>query len=421
MGAPRFHWIPSHLLAATFAALVLVGPLPAQTAPSTQAAVPSETAPKTDPVRQQAVDLYKQGRMVEAMPLFENLCTLYPKDMAMWEDWGMSTLGYSHTLPDADRRKKTRALARSRLVKAKELGDNSNLLQIILAEVPEDGGEGTYSASKEVNDIMQQAEADFSRGDYDKAREGYLHALLLEPKNYNAALFMGDVYFKQHINGSAGEWFARAVEIDPNRETAYRYWGDALSAMGKNPEAREKYIQAIVADPYNNRCWIGLNQWAQRTKVNLNWVRLQDKSSVTQKDEKNVTITLDNSLKKDDPNMTAWMSYGISRASWHGDKFKKEFPAEPQYRRTMREEADSLHTMVIVLGETGDLKDKQARLDPSLLELVKIDQAGFIEPFALLNRADKEIAQDYAPYRDAHRATIYRYFDEFVVPKAPPQ
>jgi tetratricopeptide (TPR) repeat protein len=422
MSARLFRWVALRLLAPVVAVLALVGPLSAQTTPPTPAPAPGETAPKTDPVREQAVNLYKQGKMVEAMPLFENLCTLYPKDMAMWEDWGMTSLGYSQTLPDANQRKKARALARSRLMKAKELGDNSNLLQILLAEVPEDGGEGTYSPTKEVNDIMQRAEADFSRGDYDKARDGYLHALLLEPKNYDAALFMGDVYFKQHINGSAGEWFARAVEIDPNRETAYRYWGDALSAMGKRAEAREKYIQAILADPYNNRGWIGLNQWAQRTKVALNWVRLQDKSAVTQKDDTHINITIDpSSMGKNDPGGSAWMMYGMERALWHGDKFKKEFPNESAYRRTLREEADCLHLMVTVMTEQKDFEKKKKDMDPALVQLVKIDQSGFLEPFALLNRADKEIAQDYAPYRDVHRDTIYRYFDEFVVPKAPQQ
>jgi hypothetical protein len=55
----------------------------------------------------------------------------------------------------------------------------------------------------------------------------------------------------------------------------------------------------------------------------------------------------------------------------------------------------------------------------SLLSVVTIDQAGFIEPFALLNRADNEITQDYVTYRTANRDQIFRYFDEFVVPKAP--
>jgi len=42
-----------------------------------------------------------------------------------------------------------------------------------------------------------------------------------------------------------------------------------------------------------------------------------------------------------------------------------------------------------------------------------------LEPFALLNRADAEIAKDYPSYRDAHRDVIYHYLDEIVVPKAP--
>ena len=405
------------LLFAGSISLSLPRHLAAQTAAPPPAA--AETRPKDDPERQRAYELYSQGKMAQAMPLFGQLCAEYPKDNALWEAFGVTTLNYAQTLVDLDLRKKGRARARTYLVKAKELGDNSNLLQILLGELPEDGSEGAFSPRKEVDDVMQQAESDYSRGDYDKAKDGYLHALLLDPKNYEAALFMGDVYFKQHINGSAGEWFARAVEIDPNRETAYRYWGDALSAMNKSSEAREKFIQAVVADPYTNRSWIGLNQWAGQAKVSLNWVKLQDKSSVTQKDEKNINVTLDSSLEKGDPNGTAWMTYAIGRASWRGDKFKKEFPAEPKYRHTMREEADSVHLMITVMKEQKDFDQKKAKLDPTLLQLIQIDEAGFLEPFALLNRADNDIVQDYVPYRTAHRDVIYRYLDEYVVPKAP--
>jgi hypothetical protein len=35
-----------------------------------------------------------------------------------------------------------------------------------------------------------------------------------------------------------------------------------------------------------------------------------------------------------------------------------------------------------------------------------------------LNRADREIALDFTAYRDAHRDKLYRYVDEFVLPKA---
>ena len=69
----------------------------------------------------------------------------------------------------------------------------------------------------------------------------------------------------------------------------------------------------------------------------------------------------------------------------------------------MREAADCLHWMVTVLTEDKDFEQKEVKkdVDPSLLQLVAIDQAGFIEAFAPLNRADNEIAQDlrHLPHR----------------------
>jgi tetratricopeptide (TPR) repeat protein len=376
---------------------------------------------KDDPTRQHAFELYESGKFVEAMLLLEDYSASHPADVVVKERLAFATMAYAASLSDPELQKKARVRARSIAVEAKNLGDNSGLLSIVL-DLPEDGSSPAFSDRKEVNDAMKAAEADFVRGDMDKARDGYLQVLILDPKNYEAALFMGDVYFKQHINGSAGEWFAKAIEIDPNRETAYRYWGDALFGMGKSAEAREKYIQAVIAEPYNNkRSWMGLTQWAQRTSVNLNWVRLQDKSQIERKDEGHTNITLDASSfgKKDDPANSAWLMYGMNRALWQGDKFKKEFPNESKYRRTLREEADCLHLMVTVLKEQKGFEKKKKNLDPTLVQLVALDQAGLLEPFALLNRADGEIAQDYEPYRAAHRDTLYRYFDEFVVPKAP--
>lgn len=269
---------------------------------------------------------------------------------------------------------------------------------------------------------MQAAEADFSRGDLDKARQGYIHALLLDPSLYTAALFIGDTYFKQKQPGSAGEWFSRAIQIDPNRETAYRYWGDALTGMGKMDEARTKFINAVIAEPYNRNPWMGLGQWADHNHVKLTYLRLQDKSKVTI-DGGKTTVTLDSDMlaKKDNAAIGAWLVYGTRRAKWQTEEFKKQFPNEPHYRRTLKEESDSLDLMVKVISEVQKSKKDgdNSDLDPSLTMLVKIDEAGLLDPFVLLNRADNGIAQDYPDYRGANRDRIYRYMDEFVVPKTP--
>jgi tetratricopeptide (TPR) repeat protein len=383
-------------------------------------ATATQAPAQDDPERQHAIELYKAGKMVEVMPLLEKLCAAHPDDASLYEAWGVSILNYAQTLSNPDLRKKARVRARSTLMKAKELGDNSTLLQTLLGTLPEDGGENKFSPRKDVDDAMQQAEADFARGDLDKAREGYLHASQLDPHLYEAPLFVGDVYFKQHLSKNAIEWFARAVAIDSNREIGFRYWGDALWELSNSSEAREKYILAVLAEPYNRQSWIGLTQWAKGNKVTLNWVRLRDKSEISQKDDKNINIKVDPGLpEKSDLNTVAWTAYGLNRALWKGDKFKREFPKEPKYRRTAREEADCLHRMVAVLLQQKDYATREQELDPGLQELVRIDKAGFIGPFALLNRADPEIGQDYAPYRSVNRDLLYHYFDEIVVPKTP--
>ena len=371
-----------------------------------------------DPARKEAFQLYDAGKYVEALPLLEKIVAGHPSDLVAKERWAFSMVGYAATLPDPEVRKKMRARARTLAVELKEAGDNSNLLLMML-ELPEDGSEPSFSSRKDVDDAMKAAEADFGRGDLDKAREGYLHALLLDPGNYEAALFTGDVYFKQHAYPQAGEWFARAIQIDPNRETAYRYWGDALTASSKNDEARGKFIEAVVAEPYSNKAWVGIRQWVGRNKVRLNVLVLKDKSA-TQTDGKNATITLDpNILSGDSTGTAAWMIYSATRLTWQREKFKKEFPNETAYRRSLKEEAEALDTMVTVIAEDAKSPEKAKTMDPSLLALIQLDHARLLEPFVLFNRADAGISKDYAAYRTAHRDVLRRYLDEYVVPKTP--
>jgi len=379
-----------------------------------------EATTKEDPQRRHAIELYSQGKFVDAMPLLEALAADHPSDVVVREAWAWSMFQYAATLPDLQQRKSVRAHARAIAVQAKGLGDNSQMLQLIL-EQPEDGGsEVIFSERKDVDAAMKTAEADFARGELDKAREGYMRVMLMDPSNYDAALFIGDVYFKQHVNGSAGAWFSRAIQIDPDRETAYRYWGDALVAMGKEDEARSEFIEGIVADPYSRRSWTGLQNWLQRNKLVLNNLKLKDRSSVTVKDDKNVNITLDSTLGKKDPDGDDWMAYALGRAGWHTEKHEREFPDIPRDRHTLQEETYALNFMVTVLKEEKGYEKKLPKLDSSLQAFIKIQEAGFTEPFVLLNRADAGIAQDYPTYRTANRDKIRRYLDEFIVPKMPP-
>jgi tetratricopeptide (TPR) repeat protein len=387
-----------------------------QPAPGKQPANLTREDDATNALRMKAVDLYRAGKFVDAMPFLEKLAAINPSDFVVKEHWAYCILQYSSTLADPEARKKARLQARAMGLEAKQLGDHGEMLEVLLS-IPEDGSEPKFSERKDVDEAMKVAEASFAKGNLDKAREGYLHVLELDPNNYDAAVFVGDVYFKERAYNNAEEWFARAIKINPDRETAYRYWGDALAASGKNNDAREKYINAVIAEPYNRPPWSALRKWADHVNQPFSAILLENKSSAKAEGGK-TTVTLDDhALQQDSPESAAWIAYGGVRANWQQGKFKKEFPSETAYRRSLKEEAEALDTMVKVLTPEANSQKKAEKLDPSLLALIQIDHEGLLEPFVLLNRADREIAIDFPSYRAAHRDKLYRYVDEYVLPK----
>jgi tetratricopeptide (TPR) repeat protein len=375
--------------------------------------------------RKLAFDLYQHNRFTEALPLFEKLRAEKPTDKAVLEALSFSTLANAATLPDPAARKTERAKARKLAEEAKAAGDDSNMLKTLL-EVPEDGGEITFSNNAAVQAVMQEGEAAYAKGDFAGAISAYNRALALDPNDYSAALFMGDVFFKQADHAKAEEWFLRATQIDPDRETAFRYWGDDLVAQGRMSDAREKFINAIVAQPYLRVSWIGLSQWAPKQKLMLGAPSINPPGKVEDKGKDDqghnqTTITLDPAMlnpnaKKDGSN--AWFMYTLSKAVWHGERFQKEYPAEKEYRHSLAEEVDGFR-MVVGQVKEGIKKKEIEHLEPSLAMLVKLSDEGLLEAFVLVSRADQGIAKDYPAYRAAHRDKIRQYINEWIIHPAP--
>lgn len=366
--------------------------------------------------RQQALDLYKANKMDQALPLLDKLAAENPADIGVQEALGMAAWERNSTDPDPQKRKQWCEKARAALLKAKNLGDDSNLLQNVLPSIPENCEVENFSDKKNVDDIMRAAEGAFSRGDFDAALRGYQQALVLDPNLYPAALFSGDVYFKRGDQDKAGQSYARAIQIDPNIETAYRYWGDALTVQGNLADAREKYIDAIVAQPYIRRSWTGIMQWAQRAKVQLKGIQIQTHGSFDVKDNGNANITIDPSTLGDNGG-AAWMIYPITRVDWRNKTFAEKFPGQ-KYRHTLQEETEALENVATSAEQM--LKDQKIKqVDPQLSTLIELKQKGLIEAYVLLSAPDQDIAQDYEAYRQKNRGKLHLYLSTYIVPPAP--
>ena len=364
--------------------------------------------------RDKAVALFNEQKFLEALPLFEDLSAKRPKDDKVLLGLGACLVSHSATLSDAGAAAKERDRALQVLLRARELGNNSGLLQnlVQILQAEPQGGPIQYSQVPAADEAMHTAEASFARRDYDDAIKNYSRALELDPNNAAAALFVGDSYFAKKDFENAGKWYSRSTEIDPNSETAYRYHADMLTKNGDMEGARTKSIEAVVAEPYNPITWRALGVWADANHVQLARVHINVPNNVAQKDPKNITITLPAG------GAPAWLAYSACRVLWQGEKFQKELPKERQYRHSLAEETDCLTSAAKVWTELS-AKKPSLPADADMALAVKLYQAGMIEPYILLNGADEGISKDYDAYREKNRAKLELYLSQFVVPPVP--
>jgi tetratricopeptide (TPR) repeat protein len=370
-----------------------------------------------DDNRKLAFELFKQDKHLEALPLFEELALKSPDDRDVLVGLGACLVSEAATLDGQDAASKERMRARQVLLKAKKLGSTAPLLENLLQMLPEDGV--VKYANTPADQAMRAAEAAFARHDFEEAIKNYSKVLESDPKNYSAVLFIGDTYFAEKNWTKAGEWYQRAIDLDPNKETAHRYYADMLLKNGEIEKSRMQFIQGVVAEPYNPITWRALQAWATSNKLQLKRVHVNTPNNVSQTDEKNITITVD--PKASDETSTLWLSYGLAKVKWRGDEFKKQFPAEKQYRHSLAEEAEALTMAATVWTEVNESEKKKKKTssppkDPNLILLLKLYQAKMIEPYVLLNAADDGIAQDYPGYRQKNREKLEQYLSEFVVP-----
>jgi tetratricopeptide (TPR) repeat protein len=287
------------------------------------------------------------------------------------------------------------------------------LLALLLLSAPSEtyAQQVKYSKNKEADALMKEGESYFALQQWDKALSAYEGAFKLDPTLYEAPLFIGDVYFHKKEMEKAGEWYARAIAIEPNRETAYRYWSDAYLRVGKMKESLEKAVDAIVAEPYNRMSYRGLMQWAQVNSMQLGHPKIEVPADISSSKSGDVNITLDpRLLSGKDDGSSAWLVYSITRANWRTNKFAKTFPKEKAYRHSLTEEAEALR--MVISSAKADKKVK--KLEESLANLVKLNDAGLLEAYILLARADDGIAQDYEEYRKGNRDKLRKYVAEIV-------
>ena len=394
------------LFACVFAMPPAVFPTNAAEDSATQAPPGAADQPK----RLEAVALFRQGKRLEALPLLEELVQQNPQDTELLVDLAASLIEHAATLANSDAAAKERFRARDLVQKAWQLGNYSPLaenLRQLLRDLPANGAV-RFSENPAVERAMDAGEAAFARRDFAAALIAYAKALELEPTNYSAALFTANTYDRENDFARAGAWYERTMRLNPDIETAFRYYADMLAKQGDMAGARSMLIRAAVAEPYNKIVWREIRAWALINNTAFKLVYLPIPTAASGQPPQQPSQLL-----------PAWQAYHSVIAAWRkGGKFQKQFPQEAVYRHSLAEESEALTAAAMVLRPLRqDEKSAELLADNTIAGLLlKLHEAGLIDPYVLFSLGDDGIARDYKAYRAGNRTKLEEYMDKFVMP-----
>jgi len=371
---------------------------------------PSARLKPLDESRLAEAQILKENRhYLEAAAIYEEQLKLQPENADLMARQAAMLSRQADAETDLAKAKSLNKHARALAEKAERLGTADPMPPILLAGILPDGStvktaQGAFSKHENVEQLIRDGEAAFSRGSYPKAVECYQKAFELEPTNYTAALYLGDAYFAERELESACEWFRKAIAVSPDAETAHRYLGDALAKLGRREDAFNEWITALLCEPYQRitRQHFSAEMRAAAEKRGHPVPRFPAMRSTIEEKQINIAMNPDDGV--------LIMTYNIGAIGWRSKDFAEQYPKEKTPRRSLPEEIFAINGM-LELAESAKEPDKAAmkKWQPVIDGLSALKRDGFLEAYVLFERADEGLAKDYAGYRAGHRDKLERY------------
>jgi tetratricopeptide (TPR) repeat protein len=409
----HFRWLYGAVIAVTLRMLLLAASAQAPDAPTPASTPTPANAISADADRQEAMRLYKEHKLAEAAEWWQKVLVKYPGDMDAHEALGVSLLNRADLQSDGSKKQSDRLVARAELVRARELGNKSELCRALLSTIPEDGREVRFLNYQTLLTIVPNDQPPTQRS-LEIASE-YAFATEHEAFSYLVAERMGLDYARLKQWNKAEEWYARALQINPEEQSIYGNWVEALISDGKMKEAREKLIQGLLISDgsYIN---LALSMWLNANHLELK--RINIKVPYEYPIGKTGTmIVVDPAWLGKNDGRDAWLMYPRTRRLWKNEKYFNEFHMT-DYRHSLAEEVDALSQVVAAFNESlakGNIKEP----DPALVLLSRFQAEGLLEAFIFLIERHKDVSIEFYRYQTTHRDKLMEFADKYIVPPLP--
>ena len=105
------------------------------------------------------------------------------------------------------------------------------------------------SSKKQIENLIENGNDSFEKGDIDKALAIFSEVTQLDPKNSMAYNWKGIIYDKKREYEKAIEEFTKAITFDPSNTTSYFRRGLLLRLKKKTDQALADFTQIVKLEP----------------------------------------------------------------------------------------------------------------------------------------------------------------------------
>jgi hypothetical protein len=275
-------------------------------------------------------------------------------------------------------------------------------------KIEADGTISTWNWAGLTQEAAQQAEKDFSAGNFDAARKDYEKILSTSPDCYLAIANIGDCCMRNGKLDSAVAYYDKAIAISKIDYLPYYYKADVLYKQHKDEEARQAMIDVLTLRP---RYWNAIRQIKAMPDMR---VTLHDSLfaplAYAQQSAKGVDVVVSS-----DTNQVAWLSYAMGKAVWLGEpSHRKSLTGSEAMSWSMRHEIESIGALI---SAYESLKQNHGKKSDQIETIESVASDELLNAYVLYeigSRMDEDIMLTADP---KVRENVRHFVEKYILPK----
>ncbi len=259
----------------------------------------------------------------------------------------------------------------------------------------------------DIRPIFEEAAQAFADGRYEIAQELYVTCIERDPDYFKSYTYLGKVWLFLEEPGAAEVALARALELNPLDYQARLFMGDLRLEQGRIREAKDELTFAYALNPLSSAVRERLEEVLKRMDLRFRSVPFEPRLNVYRMPGSPETVTIEVGEGRE----SHWEVYGLCIACWTFEPAcsdRSPVAADPLRLAMQRECLVQQSASALLRWDSGEAMAAEE------LRLVEAVQAGYLDAVVMWEVIARNTPEIMFLVPEELRADVRRYIDRFV-------